>query len=219
MTNADRIRNMSDEELAEFLDIVEEDGISSQYANLPCDCCCEKTECSKCWKEWLRLEAEQERRMEDRYLFKAKTARIVDSFNNAKDGIWVKGYLKCDTGKWEISQFEYDRADHVRYEIDPSTICQCTGLKDKNGNLIWENDIIKDLFSDVYAQIKYGSYQSCFDSTKTEHVGFYVDWSGKYTKRYRKDLGYWINMVDAEIAGNAFDNVELLESEGEYDRE
>ena len=59
-TNADMIRNMSDEELAEFLDIVEEDGISSQYANLPCDCCCEKTECSKCWKEWLQSDAEQE---------------------------------------------------------------------------------------------------------------------------------------------------------------
>ena len=57
-THSDRIRNMSDEELAEFLDIVGEDGISSQYADVPCDCCCEKTECSKCWKEWLQSEAE-----------------------------------------------------------------------------------------------------------------------------------------------------------------
>lgn len=57
-TNADRIRNMLDEELAEFLDIVGEDGISSQYADVPCDRCCEKTECSKCWKEWLQSEAE-----------------------------------------------------------------------------------------------------------------------------------------------------------------
>lgn len=57
-TNADRIRNMLDEELAEFLDIVGEDGISSQYADVQCDCCCEKTECSKCWKEWLQSEAE-----------------------------------------------------------------------------------------------------------------------------------------------------------------
>lgn len=81
--------------------------------------------------------------MEDRYLYKAKTARIVDSFNNAEDGKWVKGYLKCDTGKWEISQFEYDRADYVWYEVDPSTICQCTGLRDKNGKLVWENDIVE----------------------------------------------------------------------------
>lgn len=57
-TNADMIRNMSDEEMAEFLDIVGEDGISSQCVNLQCDCCYEKTECSKCWKEWLQSEAE-----------------------------------------------------------------------------------------------------------------------------------------------------------------
>jgi hypothetical protein len=57
-THADKIRNMSDEELADFLDIVGEDGISSQYADVPCDCCCEKTECSKCWKDWLKSEAE-----------------------------------------------------------------------------------------------------------------------------------------------------------------
>lgn len=95
-------------------------------------------------------------------------------------------------------------------QVDPSTICRCTGV-DKNDELIWENDIVKDLFSDTAAPIRYGSYQSCFDSTKVEHVGFYVDWSGKHNKNYRKDLGYWIHMVDAEIIGNAIDNPELLE--------
>ena len=33
-------------------------------------------------------------------------------------------------------------------------------------------------------------------------------------RNYRKDLGYWINMVNAEVVGNIFDNPELLESEG-----
>ena len=58
MTNADRIREMSDEELAKFLNGVEEYGISSQYIDVPCDCCCEKTACDECWKEWLKLEVE-----------------------------------------------------------------------------------------------------------------------------------------------------------------
>lgn len=46
---------------------------------------------------------------------------------------------------------------------------------------------------------------------RAEHIGFYVDWSWRYTKNYRKDLGYWTNMVNAEVIGNKFDNPELLE--------
>ncbi len=161
--------------------------------------------------------------MEERYLYKAK---------RLDNGEWVIGNLIRNSDAedgWEAIIIPAKNSNmftkHIGhgygslgfenwYRVDPSTICQCTGLKDKNGKLIWENDIVKDLFSDACAQIKYGSYQSCFDSTKTEHVGFYVGWSGKYTKRYRKDLGYWINMVNAEVIGNIFDNKELLESEG-----
>ena len=141
--------------------------------------------------------------MEDRYLFKAKR---IDN------GEWLVGYVVKYgyTGKEKYYIVPSYASDLYAIEIDPSTICQCTGLKDKNCKLIWENDIVKDLFSDACAQIKYGSYQSCFDSTKTEHVGFYVDWSGKCTKRYRKDLGYWINMVNAEVIGNIFDDPELI---------
>lgn len=135
--------------------------------------------------------------MEDRYLFKAKHFKKWHIGNIVKepDGLYIRDI----------------KENVMTYINDESTICQCTGLKDKNGKLIWENDIVKDIFSDTCAPIKYGSYQNCFDSTKAEHIGFYVDWSGKYTKRYRKDLGYWINMVNAEVIGNIFDNSELLE--------
>lgn len=148
--------------------------------------------------------------MSDRYLYKAKTKCIVDTYNSGKeDGEWVKGYLYCDTGKWVIKQFEYERADYIDYEIDPETICQYTGLTDNSGRKIWENDIIKYHFGDTYALIKYGEYQSCFDSRKAGHIGFYADWQGE--EDLRKDLGYWINMIDTLIIGNIFDNPELLE--------
>ena len=99
----------------------------------------------------------------------------------------------------------------VQIEIDPETLCEFTGRCDKNGNKIWENDIIKCHFGEIYAPIKYGYYQNCFDSQKTEHVGFYVDWKGD--KCLRKDLGYWIDMVYAMPVGNIFDNKELLQEE------
>lgn len=133
--------------------------------------------------------------MKDRYLYKAKTC----------NGKWVSGFLHCKENKWYISN---KAGAPFAFEVRPDTICQCTGLKDKNGKLIWENDVIKYHFGNAYAQIRYGAYQSCFDSQKVEHIGFYVDWSE--SRNYRKDLGYWINMVNAEVIGNIFDNPELI---------
>lgn len=41
--------------------------------------------------------------MEDRYLFKAKTAQIAGIYNNGiEDGVWVHGSLRCDVGKYTI---------------------------------------------------------------------------------------------------------------------
>lgn len=146
-------------------------------------------------------------------LFKAKR---IDN------GEWVEGYYTERKGKLfigidisiGIDMFDVFCTPMIRwFEIDPETLCQFTGLCDKNGNKIWENDIIKYHFGEIYAPIKYGYYQNCFDSQKAEHVGFYVDWTDD--KCLRKDLGYWINMVDAVPVGNVFDQPELLQEESD----
>ena len=128
--------------------------------------------------------------MEDRYLFKAKR---VDNEE------WVQGYL---FGIWEKRYILWGMTNDIpnMIEVDPSTICQCTGLKDKNGKLIWENDIIK---------CKFGIAVAVWDKS---------EWRIKLVKDsiWRKDLHYWAveDNQRTEVIGNIFDNPELLESEG-----
>jgi len=140
--------------------------------------------------------------MEDRYLFKAKTAKIVGIYNNGiEDGVWVHGSLRCDVGKYTIFQFENERTDYVEYEIDPDTICQCTGLKDKNGNLIWENDIVKAKYLDGSEEITEVAYSK----------NGYSPYSDEYAC---EGCCCECEVLEVEVIGNIFDNPELLESEG-----
>lgn len=67
--------------------------------------------------------------MENRYLFRGK---------RKDNDEWVEGYLLKTWGALWIFSIDEKTADL----IIPSTICRCTGLDDKNGKLIWENDIL-----------------------------------------------------------------------------
>lgn len=131
--------------------------------------------------------------MEDRYLFRAK---------RKENGEWTEGFLlKRFDGLW-IFTIDEKFADL----IIPSTICQCTGMPDKNSKVAYEHDIIKTPIGN--AKIVW----NCTQTPEDNHinVGFEVVFpDATENDNYRHDLGYWIGK--SEVIGNIFDNPELLE--------
>lgn len=126
--------------------------------------------------------------MEDRYLFRAK---------RKDNGEWTEGFLlKRWDGLW-IFTIDEKFADL----IIPSTICQCTGLKDKNGKLIWENDILS------------GHIDVEFPEDETRKC---VVWHENGWCTNEPDCDYYEELDDFdsenfEVIGNMIDNPELLE--------
>lgn len=125
---------------------------------------------------------------------------------------------RIDNGEWIEEHylrkevhfiFQTDKHNTWRcVEIVPETLCQFTGLCDKNVNRIWENDIVN--YNGKYASIKFGMYCSS-SGYGNYNLGFYVDFPEETL--YRKELGYWHEKV--EVVGNIFDNPELLQEDAE----
>nr|DAP13485.1 MAG TPA: YopX protein [Caudoviricetes sp.] len=132
--------------------------------------------------------------MEDRYLFKAK-------FDDSDR--WVKGqlvevndtYLIIPNHASKILSGWFSTSNII--EVKKDTICQCTGLKDKNGKLIWENDVVKINNSKVNTLITFRDFEIICTIPNEKY----------YKHRLEYDTEY-------EVIGNKFDNPELLESEG-----
>ena len=128
--------------------------------------------------------------MENRYLFRGK---------------------RIDNGEW----VEWNMITGIPHDVHilDNTICQCTGVEDKNGKLIWENDIVKEFNSSGdewnLSQIVFGEYSLnlgwCAKGIKTLH---------EYSRRLF-NVGFGTSEAGkCEAIGNIFDNPELLESEG-----
>ena len=105
------------------------------------------------------------------------------------DGEWVQGLLAY-RDFFNNSASLYQEAEYNGIWVDPSTLGECTGLRDKNGKLIFEGDIIKH--KGECHVIKYLEKYMRFSPTKPGTVFAVFD----YTQ--------------SEIVGNIHDNPELL---------
>ena len=132
-------------------------------------------------------------------LFKAK---------RKDNGEWVEGYylkyIKPSNGEIEHRIFVSDGDGVTWYTVTEDTLCQYTGLTDKNGKKIWENDIVN---------VESGAMGSpYFDGMIGKIIftecAFFVEPNNKAESTWLFD-----ECAEHEVLGNIFDNPELMKGE------
>lgn len=122
------------------------------------------------------------------------------SCNEKMDGSWLYGYLS-DKNYIHSPELECERL------VDPKTVGQYTGLKDKHGKMIFEGDIV------IYDNTPYNVYS-------TPKTGVIVWRKNAFSLKYREYETYWyfglgcddFFCAKCEVLGNIHDNPELLEA-------
>ena len=133
-------------------------------------------------------------------LFKAKRKNWREL---SQEEWWVEGNFSTDEkdDQKAYSGYLFGVVDGVVedfdiVEINPETLCQYTGLTDKNGKRIWENDIVEHEISSVLGAVEWYA---------EDYVGWWVN--DEYLGKQQFTDEMWDECV---VIGNIFDNPELL---------
>ena len=122
------------------------------------------------------------------------------------NGEWIEGYYQKKYDFLGKSHLILYVDNHVRWEcveIDPETLCQFTGLCDKNGKRIWENDILMAHLDESYPG------DVTYETVEWGMAGWVTREASSTDRQYldKFDLEHY------EVVGNIFDNPELLQEE------
>ena len=128
------------------------------------------------------------------------------------NGIWRCGYLFCI---WERAYLCWGTTNGVpnMVEIDPETVGQYTGLTDKEGQKIFEGDIVK--LTDDYNDFEWKAVVVFGNPGGAYCWG----WNFLPIDGYKgtTDILMWVEMeatgAYCEVIGNIYDNPELMKGE------
>ena len=115
---------------------------------------------------------------------------------------WVEGYYRSIPCMGMLEHYIMPRNPKNRmeqYAIAPDTLCQYTGLTDKNGQKIWENDILC-VGENTKLRVSWHRFKASWVLSKKGWL-------------YNHFFGEAVEPEDVEVVGNVFDNADLLEVE------
>ena len=108
------------------------------------------------------------------------------------DGKWIKGDLVHHRDSDNVWITDYE--NQLTSPVNPSTVCQFTGLKDSEGKDIWEGDIVHDSYDLL-----------CIDNL---YEVVYIEEEGTFAfKSLDKVDNYepFVNLFEVYVVGNKFD--------------
>lgn len=148
------------------------------------------------------------------------------------NGEWVEGFVVrpfSRNAEGKITNYCFNALDEMGFVseciVSADTICQYTGLTDKNGNKIWENDVLLQKTTEMHwcnwecvGVVKYGEHDWDESNYGYISIGFYVEPIVKKSDINKINCGInqdYINdeCYPIEVIGNIFDNDELLKGE------
>lgn len=116
----------------------------------------------------------------------------------------------------QYGKFVFNNAENnTEPELNPKRFIfeQCTGLKDKNGELIFEGDIVRS--ENFFGIVEFGKYRVSYDSV---NLGFYIKW-GKKQSELRKDIFYWHETYGLKVVGNIHEDIDEYIGKHNIERE
>lgn len=125
------------------------------------------------------------------------------------NGEWIEGHYTECRGETFIgidtsSMFEIFCPPVIRwFKVSSETLCQFTGLYDKNGNKIWENDILMAHLDKSYPE------DATYETIEWGVAGWVAHEANSIDRQYLDEF----DLEHYEVVGNIFDNKELLQEE------
>ncbi len=139
---------------------------------------------------------------------------LIGSTRMFVGGIVIEEYKGTADDEWDITGIDF-------CEVNPSTICQYTGLNDSNAKKIWENDIVEVIWHSGKIErylIWWSREMSMMEAISLKDINFNGNdyWGGQPQIEYSTFClmmqDPWGDIKEVKVLGNIFDNPELLEN-------